>query len=565
MTDLSKAISFHYFRLARPRWEKLLTRVRQLGADTIVCPVPWGFHEFADNKFDVQGLTNTRRDLLTFIELCTAMKFTLILDLSPSDSSADLLNGGLPGWLIQQHPEILQVDETGKTRNRPSFEHPVFIKYLTRWWQNLGELLSPFQAENPFLRVQLSTLTAALDFNEHPANVQWQIWLRKKYIDGGIDALNSAYAPPHPFKSIGQVKLSETLDAPTFKKDKLDFAEFLAENAHQNYQTILHTAGLQLSEAILTPPHAIQITPDPADVGSTFQWAMDAPIRADGTPNASFWTSKEQNLLKQISPTPAEHQILFTPPNATIPFEFSSAVVAFRLLLNGELHLIETTMVDGKTKFDAVGYDKHGQSDIIFTLPAADSHLSTDLSAYLQSLITAQHYALKRCTTLIRQMDELLSPKVTADTPSENTGLPEAQAALTQANEALQRAAKSIGALEEVFATTLNKPSSAVPSLPFLALDVAKLDRVKKACKKSLAIINDLDTTPLPETFCVGDYQSTYQNLTARAAMIVELFEVELRWLREGLSTGALATSAWNIHAQVDVILQLLTNGILRQ
>lgn len=565
MTDLGKAVSFHYFRLARPTWEKLLTRARQLGADTILCPVPWGFHEFTDNKFDVQGLTNSRRDLLAFIELCTAMKFTLILDLSPSDSSADLLNGGLPGWLIQQHPEILQVDNAGKTVNRPSFEHPIFIKYLTRWWQNLGEVLSALQAENPLLRVQLSTLTVGLDFNEHPANVQWQIWLRKKYIDGGINAINSAYAPPRPFKSIGQVKLSETLDSPTFKKDKSDFAKFLAENAHQSYQSLLTEAGVSLSEAIPIPPHAIQINLDPADVGGTFQWAMDAPIRPDGTPNASFWVTKEQNLLKQISPTPAEHQILFTPPNATTPFEFSSVVAPFRLLLNGELHPIEATVVDGKTKFAAVGTDELGQSDIIFTLPAADSPLSTDLSAYLQSLIAAQQHALAHSKTLIQQMAELLSPKGDAENSPENAGLSEAQAALTQANEALQRAAKSIGALEEVFATTLNKPSSAVPSLPFLALDVGKLSRTRQTCKDALSLIEDLGAIELADAFTVNDYQTLYQSLISHTDIIVERFEKELCWLREELSTAALSTPAWNIHAQVDVILQLLTNGILRQ
>lgn len=559
------AVSFHYFRLARPAWEKLLTRVRQLGTDTIVCPVPWGFHEFADNQFDMQGFSNPRRDLLGFIKLCSAMNFTLVLELSPLAPNANLLNAGLPGWLIHQHPGILQTDATGKIHHRPSLEHPVFIQYLTRWWQTLGETLSPLKAENPHLRFQLSPIETQLDFNEHSAGVQWQIWLRKKYIDGGIDALNADYAPSRPFKSIGQIKLSEKLESPVFQNDKRAFVKFIAEHAHQTYQDLLATAELPLSEAISIPAHAVQINPDPADVGGTFQWAMSAPIHPDGTPDASFWAIKEQNTLKQISSAPAEYQILFTPSHSTAPFDFASVVSPFRLLLNGELLSVDAKVADGKTTFDVIGNDEYGQSDFFFTLPNADTPLIGELSAYLQSLLEAQWRALNRGAMLIRQLNDLLTPKTPIENPPAHAGLSEAQHALTEANAALQRAAKSIGALEEVFATALNKPTSGAPALPFLALDVAELSRIKRLCEKSLGIIDNLNAPALTDSFSVRDYQMSYQNLIAPTLLMVEWFEEQLCWLREELSTSKLAASAWTIHAQVDIILQTLNQGVLRR
>ncbi len=555
-------ISFHYFRLPRPQWELLLTRVRQLGAETIVTPVPWGFHQFAADRTDLTGLSVARRDLVGFVQLCAAMGFAVRLELSPVVPSAELLHNGLPGWLLHRHPEIRQVDADGKPRALPVWEHPVTEKLLRQWWQSLFDALQPLADK---FSAQLMPLPAELDFSEHTTAVQWAIWLRKKYADGGVDALNAAYHPPTPFSTISAVKFNAPLDAPAFVQDKTDFTAYVATHAHETYRRWLTEIGWALADAIDLPPHAVHVAPDPADVGAGFRFAPDAPLRTDGSPTAEFWRQKESNTVTQLSTVPESYQILFTPPSETVKFEFADAVAPFRLLLSGEILPVETETADGKTTFPAVANDAHGQTDIHFTLPAADAPVGGTLAKYLRALVTAQQHALATAAQHITRLDALLKPDTaTPDRPAAPE-LSEAHAALADANRALQRAAASIGALENVFATALDTAPAGNVSAEFLALEKEKLARVKTTCENALAAIGAADAPALPDTFTVTEYREAVQSAVQVSAAIVGQFENTLRWLREGLSDGTLAASAWSVHTRVETILSLLTNGVLRK
>ena len=98
-------IACHYFRMQRPLWPLMLTRVRQLGARRVYTPIPWGLHEIEDGRFDLTGITQPTRDLIGFVSLCSAMGLELVLDLTPGPAAeANLLHHGIPGWLLAPTP-----------------------------------------------------------------------------------------------------------------------------------------------------------------------------------------------------------------------------------------------------------------------------------------------------------------------------------------------------------------------------------------------------------------------------------------------------------------------------
>ncbi|RME46185.1 MAG: hypothetical protein D6796_09345, partial [Caldilineae bacterium] len=204
MTAHALPLALHYFRIPRPAWELLLVRLRQLGVQTVYTPLPWGFHEFADGKFDLTGQTTPRRDVVGFVETCTAMGLQVVLDLTPAPG-ADLLHGGLPGWLLHRHPEIQARNRQGDPLPAPTLEHPTFLKFVERWYGQVGQAFDATPAPGAPVQAQLSAIAPTPNYSEHVARVQWPIWLRKRYAEGGVEALNAAYAPPTPFRSVADV------------------------------------------------------------------------------------------------------------------------------------------------------------------------------------------------------------------------------------------------------------------------------------------------------------------------------------------------------------------------
>ena len=45
-------LELYYFRIPRERWELMLTRLRQMGADGVSSIIPWAWHEPRAGIFD---------------------------------------------------------------------------------------------------------------------------------------------------------------------------------------------------------------------------------------------------------------------------------------------------------------------------------------------------------------------------------------------------------------------------------------------------------------------------------------------------------------------------------
>lgn len=557
MSTKVNPVALHYFRLPRHTWELALTRMKQLGADTIYTPVVWGFHELADNRFDLLGLTNPRRNLAGFVDLCLAMGFQPILDFSPGLlPEARLLNGGLPGWLWQQHPEIMATDSSGKPTAMPSPENPTLLKLAGRWFQAVGQALAAKQQIN----AQASLSLPAADFSDHITRVQWPIWLRKRYAEGGVEALNAAYAPATPYRSLSQVELTTPVNNPAFQQDVEAFTTDLLAHARLTYASMLQEQGFRVTDPIAPPIHGIQVNPDPADVGATFRWAMNAPVKADGSVGPAFWQLKARHLQDALIAA-GETQVLYSADPEPKPIKLAAGLACFRLLLNGKIESAPLTKRGETVKLTYLPANEAGQTDFYFTLPAEDAPITGYTAAYLSALPAAQAQTFARCLAALNRLaGALATPSAPAVAPT-TPALSEAQASITQAHQALHKATASIGALEDVFATALNKAVQVETPLVVPAPDAAKLGPVQQTCRDAAAQLQSaadaIPSTPLT----VKSYTAARNIRLETAQAVVDRLEMACLWLREGISRGTIPANAWAVHAQLESVLFSLSGG----
>jgi len=73
---------FHYWRVKKENWPKVLQRLREMGVRVVSTYVPWNFHE-VDGEFDFEGETDKQRDLNGFIDLAKKEGFPMLLRPGP--------------------------------------------------------------------------------------------------------------------------------------------------------------------------------------------------------------------------------------------------------------------------------------------------------------------------------------------------------------------------------------------------------------------------------------------------------------------------------------------------
>ncbi|MEW5960559.1 MAG: beta-galactosidase, partial [Chloroflexota bacterium] len=172
------AAEFDYFRIPREKWELLLIRLKQMGANALSLTVPWGFHEFNQGSVDLAGVTHPRRDLKGLLALGAALEWPCLLSVGPY-SHCGVLNEGLPLWLSPQAEDF-------ETHLAQSVEG---------WYKALSKALAEQQwPGGPVIALSINsapTLSEEPVLSKQLTEVKWRIWLRKRY--EGIEALNAAY------------------------------------------------------------------------------------------------------------------------------------------------------------------------------------------------------------------------------------------------------------------------------------------------------------------------------------------------------------------------------------
>ena len=232
----------HYFRVSKKYWSVCFERIKKAGFRIIATAVPWNLHEISMGEFEFAGETDSRRDLVVFLELAREFGFKVILKIGPY-IGAEWENGGYPDFvlenlaLIAKNPQgdpvaISEQQEFSKVA-LPSFNHPSFKNHCKRYINALsGALKNYIYPKGPVIIIQLGRKTSLnyftdpfqLDYNIDTIHNLYPAFLKEKYKE--IKILNSDYQIKS--KNFGEIS------PPTVQKIKkfsdllrfLDWVEF---------------------------------------------------------------------------------------------------------------------------------------------------------------------------------------------------------------------------------------------------------------------------------------------------------------------------------------------------
>ncbi len=601
-----RPLELHYFRVPRERWELMLARVRQMGADAVSTIVPWSWHELRDDVFDLTGITHPTRDVADFLETCQAMGFPVILRVRRGVGTG-LLWGGVPGWLIREHPEIRALGPNSQPRcdpasgsTFPSAEHPTFLKYLERWYQELSSALASWGwPDGPVVALRVDHpgpdesepradgVPAHWDYNPHVIQVQWPIWLRQKY--DGIDALNAAWQTNYHSVSDAEFpRPPETSGASPRLDDAVRFVAYASSHATETYARLLREAGWTGPVAThsnelpigVNLAHAAQVDPEPPQIGAGIRWAMDAPVRVDGSPRRQFWAMKAALLEMEEGVKPMEGGTLVTAPESRrfrLPRPASDYVV-HRLLLDGRL--VEAT---GRKRgdmllLDYLAADDLGETDMVIILDDPSAPLTGFLREYLASLLMGRAHTLLRagamCQAVIDAFSRPTPPSGEEETQPSGPSTQDLQAAersLVEARRAAQRAAASLGRLDRLASEVRGELAPTASTLPNLSAfspqELERLTPIRDACAhvapilaeaaRSLSVLCQTGETS-GEGLTLELYRIAFDAAQATTREAEPALADALARLRTDLVSGALPPVAWTLQDWLTRTLQSL-------
>jgi beta-galactosidase len=254
-----RAGELHYSRVGKDQWADRLTRMRKAGLNAVSTYFMWNWHETDEGVFDFTGKSHPRRDVSHYLDLVGESGLMLLARPGPW-VCAEWLNGGLPQWLLDKHPEIMSLDSAGRVTYRlvphapvVSYLHPTYLEYVKKWFDAFLPLLDKFDMKYPdrLLLIQADNETCygfhplPFEADYNPVNVGskeksdglYHKWLRKKYRE--ISALNKVYASEYrdfmqvePPRSQPKSKgsLLSVFDWTAFKEDTVtEFLEKVAD------------------------------------------------------------------------------------------------------------------------------------------------------------------------------------------------------------------------------------------------------------------------------------------------------------------------------------------------
>jgi beta-galactosidase len=191
----------HYFRLRPQEWPVHLRAARAAGLNTVSSYIPWIWHEATEGHFDFAGRTHPQRDLVRYLRLVAEHGLRFIARVGPV-SNAELVNEGVPAWLIREHPEVFVRGR--EITNLPhdtllAYHHPVFQEHVGRWYDAVLPLVArSAHPRGPTILVQLDNeigmvhwLQKAADYGSGTERM-YREFLRERHGDD-LARLNAAH------------------------------------------------------------------------------------------------------------------------------------------------------------------------------------------------------------------------------------------------------------------------------------------------------------------------------------------------------------------------------------
>ena len=137
---------FHYFRVPAQEWKRRMELFKQSGGNCLATYVPWLIHEPEEGRILFGDVPN--RDLVGFLQTAREVGLKVLLRPGPYQYS-ELINDGLPTWLVEKYPEILAQDQYGHAfrESSVSYLHPLFLKKARRYFRAFAEVVRPFMGD----------------------------------------------------------------------------------------------------------------------------------------------------------------------------------------------------------------------------------------------------------------------------------------------------------------------------------------------------------------------------------------------------------------------------------
>ncbi len=192
---------FHYFRVPAEDWKRRMELFKAAGGNSIATYVPWIIHEPEEGNILFGDIPN--RDLVRFLELAKEVGLKVTLRPGPYQYS-ELLNAGLPSWLMDNYPEIMALNVRGESfeAEAVSYLHPVFLEKARIYFKAFADVVRPYMGD-PVVMLQTDNELAGVhvwfgSLDYHPTTMgqgtedgRYPTFLKKKY--GTLATVNAAY------------------------------------------------------------------------------------------------------------------------------------------------------------------------------------------------------------------------------------------------------------------------------------------------------------------------------------------------------------------------------------
>ena len=193
---------FHYFRVPAGDWKRRMELFKAAGGTCLATYVPWLIHEPEEGHIVFGDVPN--RDLVRFLE--TAREVGLQVTLRPGPYQySELVNDGLPDWLLTNYPEVLAQDINGEPFREASvsYLHPLFLEKARKYYRAFADVVRPYMGD-PVTMLQVDNELAGIhvwfgSMDYHPVTMgqgtetgRYPTFLKTKY--GTLEALNEAYS-----------------------------------------------------------------------------------------------------------------------------------------------------------------------------------------------------------------------------------------------------------------------------------------------------------------------------------------------------------------------------------
>jgi hypothetical protein len=371
--------------------------------------------------------------------------------------------------------------------------------------------------------------------------------------------------------------------------DALRFVAYAANHAAQTYARLLREMGwaipIMSDPGSLPPPaeylggkklaHVSQVDPEPPQIGSNVRWAMDAPLRRDGSPRHKFWTVKADLLNMEGGVKQIEGAALVTGAESRrvrLPRPVGDYGV-YRLLLDCRLLDASSRKRGDTLHLDYSATDQAGDTDMFIVLNDPSAPLTGSLRDYLVSLLMGKAGTLQWAASMCQSVAETFSdatPAVNAESAWPTAeDLQAAERSLAEAQRAARRAAVSLGRLERLTgevrgdlaptATTLPGPSA------FSSQELERLSQVRDACAQAAPLLREAVQSitslyptgePGEDSWTVHTYRAAVEETQAAAREARAILADALGQLRADLVAGTLPLVAWPLQDWLTRILQ---------